>query len=1429
MMLGLRKGTVLACLLLLAILAAPVFAQVNWTPTGLMSGNVLNVTQCGSPTFYMATTGTNVYRSTDGITWTDQTAQFLGAQVYCFVTWVETPFNYRVGAGTSAGFFKSIDNGTTWTQGTVMPTNISVWALASPGGGRLIAGTSDGIYYSLSYDGYWSKRTTLTTVTDCYSFTTYMISGRTDVYAGTNDGVYRSIDPGGGNYGNTWVEFNTAATDTLPVRSVATAGSNILAAVWSGGVGQGVFKSGYSAAAWAASNTGLGNLNVNCLGISTNLYAATDNGVYESTTGGTSWADYSSGLPNRAVRFLGSGLGSALCTPLGGGVYKKGAPILMPVLVSPANNATTVPVPTTLTWTYPTAVTNFEVQYSTSATFASGNVTISNVLTNTVDVPGLNPSSNYYWRVRAFVGGYWTNWAAGYKFTTADFPWPPTTPTAVALAPASPLTNDNLTATASGSIDYNPADTVSYLYQWRVSNNGGATYGAWGYDGATLNASNTRRGQKWQCQARATDGALNSAWVASATTLTVGDTAPTVATGITFAPAAPQDQDNVVATPTGATDADGDSLVYEVEWAVSFDSGATYSSWIPFGATLPADATSPSDKWKCHARANDGTLAGLWFECPNILTIGSTNTPPTPPTAIAFNPPAPTTVDNIVATASGSTDAQNSPITYNYEWAVSTDNGATWSPWGYAGDTLLAINRSHGQQWKCHAQASDGVFVSGWYESPTILTIPNSPPSTPTTANINPPTPDTTVDLTATGGGSIDPDNDPITYNFEWRSSADGGTTWTPWGNPGVTLSAALTTKGQIWEMWVQASDGVSTSGWFICPTQVTILNAAPTSPAVPVISPPNPGDASDLVVVPSGSTDPDGDPITYAGEWSVSTDGGTTWSPFSAANTTNNGLTLLAAATTTNNHWKVHVQASDGTAASAWVESAPVIVGNLPPTSPSVPVISPATPGTANDLVVVPSGSTDPNGDVITYNTEWCSSTDGGTTWTPWSAANTTNAGATLLAAATTKGEQWKAQTQASDGVATSAWVESAPVTIADTAPTVPTVSVTPRLANDTMDLTATATGSVDADGDAITYEYEWASRPTGGTYGAWGNAGNVLSNTLTSNGQFWKSHARATAAGQSSAWVESAEVEVNTLLLSTVPANAATGVNRYTAVTINFRWGVVRSSAEAAFTLTPAGGTPVAGTFTWAPGFTNMTFTPNAPLAASTVYTAALAAGIQSKAGPAIGWGESISFTTNAGPIVVAASPTGTNVPLSSKISITFDQLMHKTSAAQTTTFSPNVHDTYAWLPGGKTIVFTPTAALLPNRTYTVTVGAQTRAANGLTLGKAYIFTFTTGTTLSPAALAMTATSIGGTHGPAAIQVNLSAAATVEASVMNLAGRVVAVLPARDLPEGASTLLWDGRSSSGTAIPGGSYMVRVSARCGDGQTTDCLLPLRR
>ncbi|MCB9778695.1 MAG: hypothetical protein H6742_09050 [Alphaproteobacteria bacterium] len=138
-------------------------------------------------------------------------------------------------------------------------------------------------------------------------------------------------------------------------------------------------------------------------------------------------------------------------------------------------------------------------------------------------------------------------------------------------------------------------------------------------------------------------------------------------------------------------------------------------------------------------------------------------------------------------------------------------------------------------------------------------------------------------------------------------------------------------------------------------------------------------------------------------------------------------------------------------------------LVVNQPPGAPDVS-ITPSSPKTADELgVVIDTDAVDPEGDSLTYAYTWFKNDVEATSWT----------GTTVDASATRKGQTWRVEVVASDGVATGP-AGSAEVTIGNTAPSVTSVGINPS----TLYTDSTATAEVvttDADGDGVSLSYSW------------------------------------------------------------------------------------------------------------------------------------------------------------------------------------------------------------------------------------------------------------------------------------------------------------------------------------------------------------------
>ncbi len=131
-------------------------------------------------------------------------------------------------------------------------------------------------------------------------------TGDTDLFAGTNSGVFRSYDNG-----QSWKEANTGITPIIdlagvfeppPILALASIGDTLFA----GTNGAGVFVSIDSGTSWTAADSGLSSLSsIYDFALSpngtgdTNIYAAApDFGIFASSDRGKTWSQVDSGLTN---------------------------------------------------------------------------------------------------------------------------------------------------------------------------------------------------------------------------------------------------------------------------------------------------------------------------------------------------------------------------------------------------------------------------------------------------------------------------------------------------------------------------------------------------------------------------------------------------------------------------------------------------------------------------------------------------------------------------------------------------------------------------------------------------------------------------------------------------------------------------------------------------------------------------------------------------------------------------------------------------------------------------------------------------------------------------------------------------------------------------------------------------------------------------
>ncbi len=467
------------------------------------------------------------------------------------------------------------------------------------------------------------------------------------------------------------------------------------------------------------------------------------------------------------------------------------------------------------------------------------NVNVVNPVRVTCDLD-LTGAQTGGWDVKASNSTYGeTTLAGGFTVTSHK-------PVAVidSITPAPALGGQSVTFTGHG-VDGEPGHTID-AHEWR-SDLDGAIGAAASFSTTTLSRGDHTIEYRVQCSAGAW-----SDWTAWGGNPLVIQNNPATVTSVAITPDPAYTTDDLLATPTGWADAEGDPEGYDYQWEK--DTGGGFA--VIAGQTtdtLGSANFAKGDVIRVTATPNDGFDTGT----PVTDTITISNAAPTAPT-VTIAPADPTTNDSLRATASGSTDADGDPVTYSYQWYK---NG-TLQP-GRIYRTLAARWTRLGQVWRCIVTPNDGADDGPTGEDEVTIGSTISQP----TVDVTPDDPTNKQNLVANASGSADADGDPVTYEYAWFK--DG--VRQPDLNGMRIIRAWRTRPGQIWRCVVTPTDGTNNG-----PTSedTVTINTRPGPPTVII----NGRDAKGVMLDPDTSQnlasrilacdDPDSDPITYTYQW---------------------------------------------------------------------------------------------------------------------------------------------------------------------------------------------------------------------------------------------------------------------------------------------------------------------------------------------------------------------------------------------------------------------------------------------------------------------------------------------------------------------------------------------------------------------------------
>ncbi len=509
---------------------------------------------------------------------------------------------------------------------------------------------------------------------------------------------------------------------------------------------------------------------------------------------------------------------------------------------------------------------------------------------------------------------------------------------------------------------------------------------------------------------------------------------------------------------SGSSDVDGDPLAYAWRF-VSMPAGSA-AALTDVTAVRPSFVVDLPGNYVLQLVVNDGTVDS---EADTVVV----STENSPPVADAGPDQTRRVTETATLDGRGSSDVDGDPLTYSWRF-VSRPGGGEGGESTATLDDPTAVNPSFvvdlPGEYILQLVVNDGTVDSA--PDTVVVSTVNSPP----VADAGPDqTRRVTETATLDGRGSSDVDGDPLTFSWRFVSK--------PGDEGGAKSNAVLDDPTAVSPSFV-----VDLPGEYILQLVVNdgTVDSAPDTVVVSTVNSPPVADAGPdqtrlvtqrVTLDGSGSSDVDGDPLTYS--WSFlpvprGADGTTT----STAALDDPAAVGPSFVIDLPGQYVLQLIVNDGT-----VDSAPDTVVITTENSPPVADAGPDQTRLVTETVTLNgSRSSDVDGDPLTYAWSFVSKPSGGDTKSAAVLDDPTAVSPTFVIDLP---GTYILQLVVNDGT-----VDSAPDTVVITTENSPPVADAgpdqTRLVTETV--TLNGSGSSDVDGDPLTYAWSFVSKPSGG-----------------------------------------------------------------------------------------------------------------------------------------------------------------------------------------------------------------------------------------------------------------------------------------------------------------------------------------------------------